>query len=136
MVPSGRIRMERASLGGLKPARTLAGFVAEALSGTGGSPEAFWSGFSAIVRDLGPNNRALLGERDRLQSAIDRWPRARRGQTFDVDSYEAFLREIGYLLPEPAGGRAESTGLDDEIAPVAAPPLVVPLPHARQSPHA
>src|ERR1043166_6440464 len=131
MVPSGRIRMERASVGGLKPARTLAGFVAEALSGTGLGPEAFWSGFAAIVRDLGPNNRALLAERDRLQSAIDRWHRARRGQAFDLDSYEAFLREIGYLLPEPAGGRAESTGLDDEIAHVAAPQLVVPLTNAR-----
>jgi malate synthase len=123
--------MERVSLGGLKPARTLAGFVAELLSGAGVGPEAFWSGFAAIVRDLGPSNRALLAERDRLQVAVDRWHRDRRGQTFDVDSYEAFLREIGYLLPEPAVGCAESAGLDDEIAHVAGPQLVVPLTNAR-----
>jgi malate synthase len=123
--------MERVSLGGLKPSRILAGFVAEVLSGTEFSPEAFWSGFAAIVRDLGPKNRALLSERDRLQSVIDRWHRDRRGQDFDVDSYEAFLREIGYLLPEPASACAESTGLDDEIAHVAGPQLVVPLTNAR-----
>jgi malate synthase len=123
--------MERVSLGGLKPARTLAGFVAQVLSGTGLTPATFWSGFAEIVHDLGPKNRALLAERDRLQSAIDRWHRERRGQAFDVTSYEAFLREIGYLLPEPAGVRAESTGIDDEIAHVAGPQLVVPLTNAR-----
>jgi malate synthase len=123
--------MERVSLGGLKPARILAGFVAELLSGTGLSPEAFWSGFAAIVRDLGPTNRALLAERHRLQRAIDRWHRERRGQVFDVDSYEPFLREIGYLSSEPADARAESIGIDDEIAHVAGPQLVVPLTNAR-----
>src|SRR4029077_7898632 len=99
--------MERVSLGGLKPSRTLAGLVAEVLADTGLNPEAFWSGFAAIVRDLGPKNRALLAERDRLQSAIDRWHGERRGQTRDIPAYEAFLRGIGYLLPEPSGVRAQ-----------------------------
>ena len=119
--------MERVSLGGLRPARTLASFVAEVLSGTGLNPEAFWSGFASILRDLGPKNRALLAERDRLQSAIDRWHRDRRGQAFDLDSYEAFLREIGYLPAEPTSVRVESAGIDEEIAHVAGPQLVVPL---------
>src|SRR5215475_11916154 len=123
--------MERVSLGGLQPCRTLAGFVAEVLAGTELSPAAFWSGLAAIMRDLGPKNRALLAERDRLQSAIDRWHRDRRGQDFDIGSYEAFLREIGYLREEPTGVRAESTRLDDEIAKVAGPQLVVPLTNAR-----
>src|SRR5262249_32772931 len=98
---------------------------------TGISPEDFWSGFAAIVRDLGPKNRALLAERERLQSAIDRWHRDRRGQRLDLAAYENFLREIGYLLPEPAGVRAETTGVDDEIAHTAGPQLVVPLTNAR-----
>jgi len=123
--------MERVSVGGLKPSRTLAGFVSEALSGTGLGPEAFWSGFAAIVRDLGPKNRALLAERDRLQAAIDRWHRERRGEAFDIDAYEAFLREIGYLLPEPTGVQAQTAGTDDEIARIAGPQLVVPLTNAR-----
>ncbi len=123
--------MERASLGGLKPSRTLAGFIAEVLAGTGLKPEAFWSGFAAIVRDLGPKNRALLAERNRLQAVIDRWFRDRHGEPLDVVAYEAFLREIGYLLPEPEGVRAETAGLDDEIAHIAGPQLVVPLTNAR-----
>jgi malate synthase len=123
--------MERVSLGGLQPSRTLAGFVAEVLAGTGLSPQAFWSGFAAIGRDLGPKNRALLAERDRLQSAIDRWHRDRRGQSLDLAAYEGFLREIGYLLPEPAGIRAETAKVDDEIAHIAGPQLVVPLTNAR-----
>jgi len=123
--------MERVSLGGLKPSRTLAGFVAEVLAGTGVTPEAFWSSFAAIVNDLGPKNRALLAERDRLQRAIDRWLRERHGRPLDAAAYEAFLREIGCLLPEPDGVRAETAGVDDEIAHIAGPQLVVPLTNAR-----
>jgi malate synthase len=123
--------MERVSLGGLKPSRTLAGLVEDVLAGTGLRPDRFWSGFAAIVRDLGPENRALLEERDRLQSAIDRWHRERRDQQFDLAAYQSFLREIGYLLPEPAGVRAETAGVDDEIADIAGPQLVVPLTNAR-----
>jgi malate synthase len=72
------------SFGGLKATQSLAGFVAEVLTSTDLTPEAFWSGFAAIRRDLGPKNRALLAERDRLQAAIDRRHVARRGQTFQL----------------------------------------------------
>ena len=99
--------MERVSIGGLRPTRGMAEFVAELLAGTPQTPQGFWSGFAGIVRDLGPVNRALLTERDRLQSAIDKWHRDRRGRPIDLAAYEAFLRAIGYLLPEPAGVRAE-----------------------------
>jgi malate synthase len=123
--------MDCASAGGLKPTKSLAGFVAEVLAGTDLTPEAFWAGFAAILRDLGPKNRALLAERDRLQAAIDRWHRDRRGQPFQPAAYEAFLREIGYLLPEPGPVQAQTVGIDDEIAHIAGPQLVVPLSNAR-----
>jgi malate synthase len=123
--------MERISLGGLKPARILADFVADVLAGSGLGREGFWSGLAAIVRDLGPRNRALLGERDRLQSAIDQWHRDQRGKALRLESYEAFLRDIGYLLPEPGEAQAETTGVDEEIAGVAGPQLVVPLSNPR-----
>jgi len=123
--------VERVSLGGLKPSRALAGFVAEVLADIGLDAGTFWSGFADIVHDLGPKNRALLGQRDRLQSAIDRWHRERSGRPLEPASYESFLREIGYLLPEPAGVRAETAGVDDEIAHIAGPQLVVPLTNAR-----
>ncbi|MBV8753119.1 MAG: malate synthase G [Hyphomicrobiales bacterium] len=123
--------MERVEIGGLQPARAMSGFIAELLADTHLSPQAFWSGFAEIVRDLGPKNRALLAERDRLQAAIDEWHRQRRGQPFEGAAYESFLRKIGYLLPEPAAVRAETSDVDQEIATIAGPQLVVPLTNAR-----
>jgi malate synthase len=123
--------MERVSCGGLKPGRILADFVTGVVAGSRLSPEAFWSGLGNIVRDLGPRNRALLGERDRLQSAIDEWHRTRRGQPLHIAAYQAFLREIGYLRPEPGSVLVETSGVDAEIAHVAGPQLVVPLTNAR-----
>jgi len=123
--------MDRVSIGGLRPTRGMAEFIAQLLADTPQTPPAFWSGLAAIVRDLGPVNRALLAERDRLQSAIDKWHRDRRGRTIDLAAYEAFLRAIGYLLPEPAGIRAETSSVDEEIATIAGPQLVVPLTNAR-----
>jgi malate synthase len=123
--------MDRINIGGLRPTRGIAKFIAELLADTGQTPQAFWSGLAGIVRDLGPVNRALLGERDRLQSAIDKWHRDRRGRPIDWAAYEAFLRAIGYLLPEPAAVRAETSGVDEEIARIAGPQLVVPLTNAR-----
>ncbi len=123
--------MERVTLGGLRPARILADFVAGLLAGGGLAPEAFWSGFAGILRDLGPKNRALLAERDRLQAAIDAWHRERRGERAPLAGYESFLREIGYLAATPASVRVETENVDDEIARVAGPQLVVPLSNAR-----
>lgn len=127
---SGRLQ-ERVSVGGLKPARILSDFVAEVLAGSSLSPEAFWSGFAAILRDLGPKNKALLAERDRLQVAIDAWHRERRGKPIDMAAYEAFLRAIGYLASDPGAVRAETENVDDEMAHVAGPQLVVPMSNAR-----
>ena len=123
--------MDRVTVGGMKPARILADFVAEALAGSGQSPEAFWSGFAAILRELGPKNRALLAERDRLQAAIDAWHRERRGKPIDMAAYEAFLTEIGYLAPDPGPVSAETKNVDDEMAHIAGPQLVVPMSNAR-----
>src|SRR6516225_1309038 len=111
----GSRAMERISCGELKPARILADFVTDVLAGSTLSPEAFWSGLGKIVQELGPRNRALLGERDRLQSAIDEWHRGRRGQPLDLAAYQAFLRKSGYLRPEPGPLQVETSGVDAEI---------------------
>jgi malate synthase len=123
---------ERISLGGLSVAAELAAFVAdEAAPGTGIAPAAFWSGLAAILADLAPRNAALLAERDRLQAEIDAWHVARRGQKHDPEAYEAFLRGIGYLLPDPGAVTAETENVDAEIARIAGPQLVVPVSNAR-----
>jgi malate synthase len=124
--------MERIEIGGLKVARDLHDFVAdEALPGSGVSADVFWNGLGAIVRDLAPRNRALLAERDALQARIDAYHRERKSRPIDQAGYEAFLREIGYLLPEPSDFTIRTSGVDDEIARLAGPQLVVPVSNAR-----
>jgi malate synthase len=123
---------EMKRIGGLAVAPALAAFLeSEALPGTGVSPEAFWSGYEAILRDLGPRNAALLAERDALQAKIDAWHREHPARPVDREAYAAFLREIGYLLPEPEGVAAATADVDDEIARIAGPQLVVPVNNAR-----
>ncbi|TPE51040.1 malate synthase G [Amaricoccus solimangrovi] len=110
----------------------LATFIeAEALPGTGIEAGAFWAGFSALAHDLGPRNRALLARREALQSQIDDWHIARRGQPHDRDAYKAFLTEIGYLLPEGEDFTIDTENVDPEIATVPGPQLVVPITNAR-----
>jgi len=123
--------MDRVTVGGVKPARILADFVADALAGSGQTPEVFWSGFAAILRELAPKNRALLAERDRLQAAIDAWHRERRGKPIDVAAYQEFLSGIGYLVPDVGPVSAETKNVDDEMAHIAGPQLVVPMSNAR-----
>jgi malate synthase len=117
---------------GLKIAPGLYEFVnAEALPGTGVDPAAFWSGFSALLRDLAPRCAVLLARRDSLQSAIDGWHIERRGKPFDQPAYLSFLREIGYLVEEPADFTIATANVDPEIATIAGPQLVVPVTNAR-----
>ena len=119
-------------VGDLSVARVLVDFInLEALPGTGVSERAFWSGLSRIVHDLAPHNRELLKKRDEMQASIDAWHQARRGQVIDLPVYEAFLTDIGYLLPEGPDFEIDTANIDDEIAHIAGPQLVVPVTNAR-----
>jgi malate synthase len=111
---------------------TLHAFVEdELLSGSDVAPVAFWSGLEAILDDFQPRNAVLLARRDALQAQIDGWWRDRRGRAFDVAEETAFLREIGYLEPEPEPFRIETRNVDPEIATLAGPQLVVPVSNGR-----
>ncbi|WP_332820939.1 malate synthase G [Pseudomonas sp.] len=123
---------ERVQVGGLQVAKVLFDFVNnEAIPGTGIAADKFWTGFEAVINELAPKNRALLAKRDQIQAQIDAWHQARAGQTFDAVAYKAFLEEIGYLLPQPADFQASTENVDEEIARLAGPQLVVPVMNAR-----
>ena len=117
---------------GLKIDDRLLGFINDrAIAGTGIDKDAFWSAFADIVHDLGPKNRALLQVRADMQAQIDAWHIEHRGGDHDPVAYEAFLREIGYIVPEGAPFSIDTDNVDPEIATIAGPQLVVPIMNAR-----
>lgn len=112
---------------GISIASELAHFVdSKALPGSGLDGDSFWAGFAKLLDTMVPTNRALLVKRDSLQAQIDAWHQARKGQPHDAAAYEAFLRAIGYLVPEPAPFIIGTENVDPEIATMAGPQLVVP----------
>lgn len=123
---------DRIQKGGLQIATVLHNLIANEIApGTGIDPDSFWAEFEKIVEDLGPKNVALLKKRDRLQAQIDQWHRDHKGQEVDAAAYKAFLTEIGYLVPEGDDFSIATSGVDDEIATLAGPQLVVPVMNAR-----
>ncbi|WP_282047903.1 malate synthase G [Sulfitobacter mediterraneus] len=117
---------------GLQVDPLLADFIeTNALPGTGVDADAFWSGFSSLVHDLGPKNRSLLQARADIQAKVDGWHKDHKGQAHDAAAYTAFLRDIGYLVPEGGAFSIETTNVDPEIAQVPGPQLVVPITNAR-----
>ncbi len=122
-------RVER---GGLAVDRRLAEFIEDrALPGTGIEADRFWRGFSAIVSDLSPRNRALLDKREAMQERIDAWHVAHRDAPHDPKAYRAFLEEIGYIIPEGPDFAIGTGNIDPEFASIAGPQLVVPIMNAR-----
>ena len=122
----------RVARANLQVAECLSRFIEQdVLPGTGLDADAFWSGFARLLERFTPENRELLATRDSLQSQIDAWHDARRGQPIDSAQYQQFLRSIGYLVPEPADFRITTQGVDAEIATTAGAQLVVPALNAR-----
>ncbi|MBN8843481.1 MAG: malate synthase G [Sphingomonadales bacterium] len=117
---------------GLSVDSRLVSFIeAKALPGTGIEADEFWSDFAVLLGKFAPENAALLTKREDLQARIDAWHQGREGQAHDAAAYQAFLREIGYLVPEPAPFQVGTQNVDPEIATMAGPQLVVPALNAR-----
>ncbi|GER00354.1 hypothetical protein JCM17845_09770 [Iodidimonas gelatinilytica] len=123
---------QRRQYGGLQVALGLDDLVARALHGSDGLDVAgFWAAFEAMHTALAPRNRALLKTRDAMQAQLDEWHRNHKGDGFDLAAYQAFLEEIGYVLPEPEPFAVSTDHIDPEIAKIAGPQLVVPVMNAR-----
>ncbi len=123
---------DRVDRGGLQVAKEFADFIEnEALAGTGLDAGAIWTSFADLVGWAAPVNAALLQKRADLQAKIDDWHRTRAGAPHDAAAYETFLRDIGYLVPEPAPFKITTSNVDPEIAEIPGPQLVVPITNAR-----
>jgi malate synthase len=112
---------------GLQVAEELALFVeTRALPETGVGTEHLWQGLADMLARFVPQNRALLAKRDKIQAELDAWHKSNPGPIDDMIAYQAFLRDIGYLVPEPAPFAIGTQNVDAEIATMAGPQLVVP----------
>jgi malate synthase len=123
---------DRVTIGGLKVAAELHNLLEQEIApGTGIEPAQFWSELEAILDEFVPRNRALLAKRDDFQAKIDAWHADHAGQQINEEAYTAFLKEIGYLLDEGPDFEIATQNVDEEIALVAGPQLVVPVMNAR-----
>src|SRR5437762_14069276 len=93
--------MNYVRIGSLRVDKALHEFIEqEATPGTSISAEAFWSGFTELVRDCGTCNRQLLQVRAALPSRIAQYHRDRSGEPLALADDERFMRDTGHVLPE------------------------------------
>ena len=119
-------------IGDLQVVRQLADFLnTELLPKINLEQSHFWSGFEALIAEFSPRNRVLLSIRDEMQAKIDAWHSQQGSTPHDSQAYEQFLRDIGYLVETGADFEIDTKNVDDEIALVAGPQLVVPVNNAR-----
>lgn len=115
---------------GLSVDKQLAEFVKkQLLPGTHLDEHQFWKSFANIVQTLTPLNKSLLAKREQLQKQIDDYHLANKNA--DQAQYQAFLKDIGYLVDEPENFNIETQNVEPEIALTAGPQLVVPVSNAR-----
>ena len=121
---------ERIEISGLSVDRGLYDLVEEISIDSGVEVVAFWQSMADIIDELAGQNRNLLEKRDDLQKQIDAWHQSNPAPV-KADEYKAFLKQIGYLVPESDAFQVTTDNVDDEIAAIAGPQLVVPVDNAR-----
>jgi malate synthase len=121
---------DRVEISGLSVDRGLCDLIDEITPGSGVEPASFWQSLADIVTELGAQNRDFLQQRDQLQTSIDAWHK-NNPTPFQFEQYKDYLQEIGYLVPESDPFQVTTENVDDEIARIAGPQLVVPVDNAR-----
>tara|TARA_A100001015_G_scaffold253326_1_gene293432 strand:+ start:317 stop:2503 length:2187 start_codon:yes stop_codon:yes gene_type:complete len=116
----------------LKINQTLFNFInEEVLPGTDLKQNDFWSGFAKVVHELAPINKKLIEKREKIQKQIDDWHLSNSKEKFDKNKYTEFLKLISYIVKEGSEFEINTSNVDDEIAKIAGPQLVVPVDNAR-----
>ena len=101
------------------------------LPGTNLTSDDFWCGFSQIIYELSPINKSLLEKRIIIQDKINNWHKNKLGQKHSIIEYKDFLKKINYIVPENKDFKIDTENIDDEIANISGPQLVVPITNAR-----
>ena len=117
---------------GLKINTKLFNFVNdEIIPGTNIKSDEFWANFGKIVHELAPINKKLIQKREDIQKKIDKWHKKNKGKVLNKKEYLDFLKSISYIVEEKEDFNIDTTNVDDEIASIAGPQLVVPVDNAR-----
>ncbi|GHB69104.1 malate synthase G [Psychrosphaera saromensis] len=120
----------------------------EVLPDSGIKADHFWQSMANIFDEFMPKNKALLEKREEFQAQIDAWHLANsapqhvnptdkasqleHSKVLDHQrKYQTFLTDIGYIVAEQEDFSITTTQVDEEVAVVAGPQLVVPLMNAR-----
>ena len=98
---------------------------------TGVINKQFWQALENLLGTNMETNARLLKKRDTLQGKIDKWHIQHRGKKHKPAAYKKFLKEIGYLAEQVDDFSISTENVDEEIATVTGPQLVVPLDNAR-----
>ena len=121
---------KQCNVGNLSIEQSLFDFIEnEVCEGLDISAENFFQSLSDILNDLQDENTQLLKKRNSLQTQIDKWHL--ENNEIDPTSYKNFLKDIGYIVPEPSKFSINVDRVDDEIANIAGPQLVVPITNQR-----
>ena len=93
--------------------------------------ENFWKKFDEAIHELAPINKELLKKREDIQKKIDEWHIANKGKEIIKAEYIKFLKSINYIVVEKENFQISTKNVDEEIASIAGPQLVVPIDNAR-----
>ena len=90
----------------------------------------FWQGVVSLIKELSPQNEALLAKREWIQKQLDEYYQL-NGTDFDTQDYKRFLEDIGYLCEDEGNFIITPANIDSEVAEVSGPQLVVPVDNSR-----
>ena len=129
---NGLIHMNKIKKGNLTINSVLFEFVnQEVIPGTNIDIEDFWKKFDLVVHELAPINKALIEKRESIQKQIDEWHLTNKGKELNKNEYIKFLKSINYIVEEKEDFKISTQNVDEEIAKIAGPQLVVPIDNAR-----